>query len=156
MAEATLRTTIYNVVNGVTNVGTVHDYVRYASDTSDFLDLFKTTISGSDVIRGWTVTCESFPQEIIQFDRGLLRHYTYKIRGYFGLDDSAASEKTAIAIVEDVVEALDANDTLHDGGTYHDASAASCDEFGHRVFGLVLVHYAEITQEVWEFREANV
>lgn len=151
MSEATIRASIKTAVEGVSNVGVVHDYERWAADWSAFLDLFKTKISGSDVIRGWTITCESFPQEQYTFGaRGSIqRSYTYKVRGYFGLDDSAASEKTAMVVVEDVVEAFD---TDLDSSTQVTNFPASLTVFEPRLLGDVLVHYAEVTVVVEEFR----
>ena len=133
MSEATMRALVYGLVAGVSNVGQVHDYERWANDWTTYLDRFKTTISGSDVVRGWTITCAGWTQ-----DHGV-RSYIYKVRGYFGLDDSAASEKTAIGIVEDVCEALNTS------SDFDDVEAAELSIFEPRLFGSVLCHYAEIT-----------
>lgn len=150
MSEAAARATIYGIVAGVSKTGQVYDYERWANEWPKFLDLFKTVIVGQPQIRGWTVTCVSMPQRVMEFTGTLLRSYTFKVRGYLGLDDSAESEKTAIALAEDVVEALDASTTLHDGGTYYNAEPASLDVFELRIFGGHLAHYAEITQVVEE------
>jgi len=155
VSEATIRAQIDTTVNAVSNIGIVHDYERWAADWSNILDYFKTEISSEEVIRGWTITCESFTQTLEQFNRGYLRHYTYKIRGYFGVDDAAESEKTAVAIVEDVVEALDADDTLHDPDTYYKMFPVDCTIFEARTFAGVLCHYAEVTLEIEEWHDAN-
>lgn len=133
MTETTIRALVYGLVNGVSNVGQVHDYERWANDWSKFLDRFKTSISGDDIIRGWTVSCAGWTQD------HEARRYTYKIRGYFGLDDSAASEKTALGIVEDVCEALNTSTDFDDNET------AELTVFEARLFGSILCHYAEIT-----------
>lgn len=156
MSEATTRAYVKSVIDGVSNVGNVHDYQRWAVKWPDYLDKFKATISGSDVIRGWTVSCQSFTQEYLIYpnDDGkniAVRDYTYKIRAYFGLDDANASEKTAMAVVEDVIEALDANTTLHAQTEFYDETPpAQLDLFEPRLFGGVLCHYAEITQHAKE------
>ena len=156
MSEATTRAYIESVVEGVSNVGSVHDYQRWAVKWPDFLSRFKVEIGGSDVIRGWTIALQSFTSEYLIYpnDDGnniVIRDYVYKIRGYFGLDDAAASEKTAMAVVEDVIEALDADTTLHAQTEFWDeTSPAHLDTFEPRMFGSVLCHYAEITQHVKE------
>lgn len=148
--EAAIRETIKETVEAITNVGVVHDYERWSSEWSAFLDLFRTTVGNSKVIRGWTITCESFPQSWENHDKNIRREYTYKLRGYFGLDDSAASEKEAMVIVEDVVEAFD--DDLNQTGQWTNVNAADLTVFEPRVFGDVLCHYAEVTVGVREFK----
>lgn len=154
MAEATVRARIYTVVNAVSNIGLVYDYERWVPEWSKYLDLFKTTISSVEVIRAWTITCQSFvPVEIATMgNQKVETNFVYKIRGYFGLDDANASEKTAIAIAEDVVEALNADTTLH-GASYAASGEHALAEltlFEPRFFGDVLCHYIEITCPVKE------
>jgi len=129
----------------------VYDYERWAVDWEAYLALFKATISGSSVVRGWTITCQSMAQE--RPAMGLtspsrLRAYDYRIRGYFGLKDGDATEKTAFGLAVAVVDALDADATLHE--SYYDASVASIARFEPRIFGSVLCHYAEIALAVVE------
>ena len=163
MSEATTRARIYAVVGAVSNIGLVYDYQRWAVRWEDYLSLFKTTISSTSVIRGWTITCagwadsEYLAGSYLQDDGKalVLRRYTFKIRGMFGLDDSAATEKTAIGIVEDVVEALDGDEKLHAWDAiaeqyFGEQAAATLDIFEPRLFGGALCHYAEITQRVTE------
>lgn len=156
MSEATTRAYVESVVAGVSNVGNVHDYQRWAVQWPDYLDKFKATIGSSSVIRGWTVSLLSFTSEYLIYpnDAGkniAVRDYVYKIRGYFGLDDASASEKAAMAIVEDVIEALDADTVLHAQTEFYDETPpAQLDVFEPRLFGSVLCHYAEITQHVKE------
>jgi hypothetical protein len=136
MSESLVRGMIKTVVEGVANVGIVHDYERWANDWSVFLDRYKTTVGATTVIRGWTITCASWSQDHAS------RAYTFKIRGIFGLDDSAASEKTAIGLVEDVCEALNLSSDWDEG------EGAELTVFEPRMFGSVLCHYAEITLRV--------
>ena len=150
MSETTLRATLKTIVESLTNEGTVHDYERWSADTSDYLTLFKTTISGVNYIRGWTITLESMPQTLHQTDGTMIRQYNHRIRMYWGLNDSDASEKSAVAMAIGAVEALDASTTLHDGDTYYNADPASLEVFEARVFGGVLCHYTEILQTTYE------
>lgn len=154
MSEATVRAAIYAIVNDVTNVGNVYDYERWATMVKSVNALAVKTIAGVDVIRFWTISCTGWAAVADDFysTDGGLRRYTYKIRGAFGLDDSAASEKTAIGIVEDVIEALNASATLHNGGTFFHSVLAGLDVFELRMIGDRLCHYAEITQVVEEMQ----
>lgn len=154
MSEATIRARINTVVSAVSNIGLVYDYERWASDWTTYLDLFKTTIGGLEVIRGWTITCQSFvPVELATMgEQDTEVNYVYKVRGYFGLDDANASEKTAIALAEDVMEALNADSTLH-GSSYAGSGEHALAEvtlFEPRLLGDVLCHYTEITCPIKE------
>ena len=144
--ESTIRANIKTAIQTVTNVGVVYDYLRFASIWNDFLDLFKTTISGSDVIRGWHFTCNGLNPAVEREtfgDTGLLtRNYQYKVLGYAGLDDSAATEKTFFAITELVLEAL-SNHIV--GG---EDNIPTLTTFEPRTFGGVVCHFAEITMTV--------
>jgi hypothetical protein len=154
VAEATIRARIDTVISAVSNSGLVYDYERWATDWTTYLDRFKTTISSVEVIRAWTITCSAIAPNMITAmgssgsDTEL--SYRFVVRGYFGLDDENASEKTAIALVEDVVIALNADSTLR---AYFGAGAkplAECTIFEPRFFGDVLCHYAEITLPIQE------
>ncbi len=150
MTEATLRTAVYNCVNAVTNIGLVYDYERFVVDWSAYLDLFKTTVSSTVQIRGWTIGLQKIDAEQTVIKHRTWREYTYKIRGYMGLDDSAATEKTAAALAETVINALDDDTTIH-AQTAH-VGPASLTVFEPRTFGGVVCHYIEITQAVGEAR----
>lgn len=149
MAEATVRARLNTVVSAVSNIGRVYDYERWIDDWTTYLDLFKTTISGSDVIRGWTITCPSIsPIELETIgDQQIVFSYVYKVRGYFGLDDENASEKAAILVAIAVIDALNADEVLH-GADYVGAGPhplAELTVFEPRFLGDALCHYAEIT-----------
>jgi len=155
MSESSVRSYLKSVLDAVSNVGQVHDYERWALNWSDILDRYKTTISGSDMLRGWTISCVGWEAEYLDYpnDAGSyieVRRYQYKVRGYFGLNDGDASEKTAAGIVEDVCEALNSNATLHAMQNATDlwgpVPPARVDVFEARSFAGVLCHYAEITQ----------
>lgn len=151
MSESIVRGNIEDVLNGISEIGNVYDYQRYVTDWSDFLDLFKVTIAGSQTIRGWTISCEEIAQEYGQFGK-LWRTYTYRIRGYFALVDGSETEISTMAKVEEVMEALDADPDLHSTastGLVNDFPS-NLDVFEARAFGSALCHYIEIVQVVIE------
>jgi len=152
MSEASWRAILKTALDGVTNIGVVNDYARYANELTDMETLYKTTISGKGQIRGWNIGLESIATEDTVIGKRTRRTLTFKIRGYLSLDDSAATEKTMSALAEDVLDALDDNTTLH-AQTAH-AGRAQLTTMEHRTFAGVLCHYVEITQKVAEVRTA--
>jgi len=153
MSEATIRSAIYDVVNGVTHVGQVYDYERHSNDWTGFLDLFKVTISGDDMVRGWTIGYRGIQQAraqtFIPGKAGNERVHRFQILGIMGIDDSEESEKTFAALAEDVCDALDNAATLHVKG-YFPRAAPVILGFDPRPFAGVLVHAAAINIEVTE------
>lgn len=161
MTQATARTAVYNAVNGVTDVGQVYDYQRWAAEWGDFLSLFKTTISGTPQIRGWVVQYRGFSVETVG-DEGLTirtfgdarqRTHRFQVKGYMGVDDSAATEKTFSALAEAVANALDTDSTLH-GSSFLDAGDAELTDVVNVPLGGTLCHYAEINFTVSEMYDA--
>lgn len=152
MGEATIRTAIYNILNGVTDIGKVYDYERWAADWTTFINLFKTTIGGVDQIRGWEIGRRSAPEKL--FTMGLnLRDHVYVLRGYMGVNDSNATEKTFNNLIESIADAFRSNDRLNDAAESHDLIQADIIEF--RVFGGVLCHYAELSLITHEEKEGG-
>jgi len=150
--ESEIRAGIKGLMEGVTDIGLVYDYERWAADWGDYLDLFKTTIGGVTQIRGWTITCDRVEniQHLREFHRKV---YFYSIRGYMGLDDSEETEKTALGLAIDVVETLEQYPLLNSvltNGTYDEDGWPFVDTFEPRMYGGVLCHYTEIRCVVFE------
>jgi hypothetical protein len=155
MSESAKRTVLTNLLNSVTGIGVVHDYDRWCNTWDEFLTLFKPT--GQSYIRGWSVTCngwteESFHKYYTEGRSCVRRAYSYIIRGYFSLDDSAATEKTFAALAESVMQKLDGSKTLHPDTPDDDPEIpyAQLRVLELRMFGGVLCHYAEINQIIRE------
>ena len=150
MSISAIRATIYSAVNGVTDVGKVYDYERWANEWDDFLTLFKTTIGSTVQVRGWEVSYRGFAnQPPMDFSGQHIRAHRFAVMGYMGLDDSKATEKTFANLAEDVADAIDADATLH-GASYYYVIDVGIDEHEPRMFGGVLCHYALINVIVEE------
>jgi hypothetical protein len=149
MSEATIRAAIYNALSGVSNVGKVYDYERWAADWGAFLDFFKTTINNKVQIRGWEVGYRGFvPDVTFEILAGsFIRNHQFVVAGYLGLDDSAGTEKTMSALAETVADTLEADSTLN-GLSNGNVEAVLL--FEPRIYGGVLCHYAEITLTIGE------
>jgi hypothetical protein len=149
MSESNVRAQILSTLNGVTNVGKTYDYKRWAPMVNNFLNFFRLVIGGVQQIRTWEITGPTITQGALTFGgTNILRTYTYIINGFMGLNDSTATEKTFIAMAEDVVEALDAD--FHKGTTFHHCEPAELSLFAWLKFGETLCHHAQITLQVQE------
>jgi len=151
MPESAIRTAIYNILSAVTNIGKVYDYERWAADWTTFINLFKTTIATVEQIRGWEISRRSVGEKQAIIKMGSQAHeddHTYVIRGYMGVNDASATEKTFNALIESVRTAFRDNKNLNGTCERQGRIQASIIEF--RLFGGVLCHYAELTLTVYE------
>ena len=53
MSLSAIRDEIETILGGVSGMGTVHDYERWANNWSDFLTLYQ---DDNDRINGWSIT----------------------------------------------------------------------------------------------------
>ncbi len=148
MSVANIRAQVKAILEGVADIGRVHDYDRWEVNWDEFLALFKATVGGIDQIRGWTIHSQSdgsaYPgtNNVGQFERLFL------IRGYLGLKDDGATEKTFDDLVEAVQKAFMGNYTLN--GSAMNAEPPQVVTKEVRQLSDALVHYAEIHLRVRE------
>lgn len=158
MSLAAIRARLKTIVETADTVSAVYDRERWAADWDTFLDRFKITVGEQDYIRGWMVSCLGFTQERLAFPNAdgtisKLRTYTFKVRGVFGVDDSASTELTYANLAVTVLEAIDADATLHNQSVYYDCPPVDLTIYDYRMFGGVLCHYTEITVTPVEYVE---
>lgn len=146
MSQATIRTRIYTIVSGVSDVGKVYDYQRFANEYDTYLNLFKTAIDGSDLVRAWMVGYDGFAAEEVSTGDTVRRHQ-FRVYGLERINDAAASEKAAAELAESICNALDTDATLHG---YLDDRPSSIELFGYLQFGSVFCHSIEIVVTVSE------
>ncbi len=148
MSVAGIRAQIKATLQGVADIGQVHDYDRWEINWDGFLTLFKATVGGVDQIRGWTIHSQSdasgYPgtNNVGQFE------HLFLLRGYLGLKDSSATEKTFDDLVEAVQKAFMGNYTLN--GSAMNAEPPQIMVKEARQMSDMLVHYAEIQLRVKE------
>lgn len=161
MTQATIRTAVYNAVNGVSDVGMVYNREKYSDDWLVFLSQFKTSIGGINQIRGWMIGFSGYataPEKEFAGPPGgttkavIRRAHIFKAMGYQGYSDELDTERTFAALAESVVNALDADTTLH-GGSFFSCSPASIDFYGTLLKADVFCNHAEITIVVTEALE---
>lgn len=146
MGYSAILAQVKAVVSGVSGCGQVHDYDRYSTDWAEFLALFKSSAK----INGWAISLAGI--ETRQTRTGEKdRLYIFKLRKYYGLQDSVGSGKVFDAHLEDVVEAFDNNETMAgtcntthpDWGSMSGSVGLQVRVIDIRMFGKVLCHYAE-------------
>lgn len=151
-SEASIRAQIKTVLEGVSNAGVVYDYERYSNDWSALLEQFRTTINGVEQIRAWMISLDpgqSMRQELIGFEgtgggENILVTYSYRIRGFMGVDDAAESEKTFTALALAVMEALEADATLMGKELIRDTPIVASMTMNYTMLAGVLCHGVEI------------
>lgn len=147
--ETTIRARIKTVLQGVSNIGQVHDYERWTDDWDSLLSQFKTNVGGREQIRGWIITLAEMTPEIIGFQGGgvtgtILATYTYLVRGFLGVDDEQETEKTMTALALAAAWALESDATLRSEDLDKDTPVVSRLMQDYRMFGGVLCHYVEM------------
>lgn len=141
MSESAIRTQIYTIISGVTNIGKVYDYERWAVDWGTFLNLYKD--SGGKIL-GWEIGRKSPITE----DETSVKKHTYSIKGYMGLKDADMTEKTFNGLIESVATAFRNNKELNGAALGHDF--IQVEVLDVRTFGSVLCHFVELTLTVYE------
>jgi hypothetical protein len=144
MSESTIRQKIYEIVSSVPGIGRVYDYERWAADWGQFINLFKDS---SGRILGWEISRVSAEAKYDDNAEEVTEH-RYIVRGYMGLSDSDASEKSFHSLIEDIRNTFRFNFTLDENAEW--AGPVSLQVADVRTFGPVLCHYCELVLPVRE------
>lgn len=143
MALSHINTAIRTHISAVSGIGNVYGYYRLVTTREGILSV----LVKNNIINAWMVSRRSTPAE-----RAVLpavhRHHTMRITGFYGLDDSAATETTFQALVEAVQTSLDNDLTM--GGYAVNSGPASVLVVDLRMIGSYLCHYTEIDFPVTE------
>lgn len=144
MALEEIRAHIKSVLEGVSGIGTVHEYERWAADWTRYLALFKTS---ADKINGWTITRRG-TASVRDTMPTIMRNHTFIIRGIYGLKDTDESELTFQALIEAIQDAFEDEYLL--GGYALNSGPMQVNVVENRMFGTILCHFAELTLPVEE------
>lgn len=144
-----IRTAIVATLNTVTNIGQVSSYERYAKQSADMLDFYRTpdTAGGADKILGWHVRRVATREISPDVGRYVVDH-DWQARGFMSLADAEASELAFDALIEAVRDAFRADDTL--GGVVDtmildERAGVQVTESVPVMFAGVLCHSARLT-----------
>lgn len=115
---AQIRAAILAKLQGVSGVGKVHDYERFAAREADFQALYKYEVSsGVYRILGWHFYREATRE--VDLNNGEVRLlHAWRIQGFMGFDDADASGKLFDDLIETIRAAFRTDRTL--GGLVDD------------------------------------
>lgn len=141
-------------MESVSGIGKVHDYERWNADDAAFIELFAyTPTGGAKQIRGWEISRAGFSEHKAG---AFFRHHKFRLRGFMGLKDADATDKTFQTLVEDVSEKFRVAEGPQ-GATWQyrdgDSPENSPIQGGAieiRMFGNILCHVTELTLSVTE------
>lgn len=146
MSESAIRTSIKEALTGITGIGRVHDYERWSVDPAQFLTLFQDAASRK--IFGWEITRTGAKVE--KPTQKFKVTHNYVLKGYYGVQDAAGSEKLFNLVIETIVSKFISTQLAGTQGIC--LPQVGIIEF--RMFGNnVLCHYAEVRLDVAEIVE---
>ena len=139
MSYITVLPLIKSVLESVTDVVNVHDYMRYVKDltTRDtrFLD------SDNNRVHTWMITRDEAPSEGA-LDGDVTRIHQFKLHGYYEVNDYIASEKNFQQLADNVMDAFNDNRELSQFSNIADSSQLV--GFVNEMFCGVLCHHCII------------
>ena len=150
MSLANIRGELKTVLEGVTGIGKVYDYLRYTKRQDSFFDLFKTSNSK---IHAWQITRPATEEKSHNQNNSNLRRHNILIFGIYGLSDAAATEKTFQDLIESVCTALRTAGKQPSplSGTALRMGPPQVNTVDYRRFGKVLSHGCDIKLCVDEY-----
>lgn len=141
---AQIRDAIVAKLNGIADIGVVHDYERYATAKADMRALYEY----NGQIRGWFVrrirSREQMPDN--RLGKTNIDH-DWLIRGYMSLADADASEKVFDGLVESIQDAFRTDETLGDVVSttfFQDQAGIQVLDLNPLLFAGVLCHGARL------------
>ena len=143
MSYAAIRDALVTLVQGVSGIAVVHGYERFATD----LPALRALYGDNGKLHGWSITRDR-TTALYRTNTQTERRHRFVIRGYYALDDSAASEQTFQDLIEAIEAAIRNDDTL--GGTAEVAGPLQVQQVGPVMFAGVLCHTAELVIEAQE------
>lgn len=126
-------------INTVSNVGAVHDRMRFNVAWDDYLDNFKVTIGGVPQIRGWQIGVTEISGAPQRFG-AVERTYRVEVLGILGIADGSNTQATFVALTESVMDALEFRTDLGLAGVVDYSVGPVGARFDERQFGSVFCH----------------
>ena len=145
----TLRNNIVALLETVSEVGQVHNRLRFANNWQTLLNMFKTDPPdgvGESLLLGWMLTrTDKTPlPEDGSFGRVYYLHH-FQLQGIMAHSDEGDSEGAFQDLIDRILLVLDADSALLGGSNVQEGSGpATARLIELRTFGTVLAHYAEI------------
>jgi hypothetical protein len=144
MSLATVRTQVKTILEGVSGIGNVYEYERYANEWLVYKNLFKS----GDFINFTEILRPAFVREVGGSDSVERVTHNFTLKGAFTLNDARATEKTCQDLVEAICQAFRDKPKLQD-----EAEVVRYPITGRiykGMFGNVLCHIYEIEVQIRE------
>jgi len=146
---------LIDIIDGIVDLGAnVFGRMRWAVNRDDMLAFSMADVDGTNELRVFWIelagVVDAAP-DVFQTSgaaTGFLRNYTYKVRGWIGLNDSEDTYADARDLATQIIDSLDASTTLHDGVGYYDCTRATLDIFEPRLYYGILSHHIEVSVTV--------
>lgn len=147
MSYVAMLAEIKTQLESVTDIGKVHDYIRFVYLENEIVAQFKDTASGQ--IRAWQITRTDSSEEYADVNIASRRIHRFEIRGIMSIKDSAESEKVFQALIEDVCDKFRPLYNLN-GEAERIVAPIQVEDVENRMWGAVGVHTATLVLEVQE------
>ena len=147
MSFSDIKDEVANILKGVNGVGKVHKFRRH---TTTWEEYFKRHVEDGQV-NDWEITRTGLNDEIssIQNSAGVdpVFHDTHNVSiiGYLSLVDAKESETAFQDLIDRITERFRKIDNSTLNGRLIIPAFMQTPEIGHRSFGGVLVHFAQMT-----------
>ncbi len=106
-----IRDAIKAKIETVPGSGVIHTYERYAKDASALAALYYYGAAPTKRLHGWHIRRVAKREVLVDTDRWSL-WFTWRIRGFMGLDDADATEELFDTECDAIADAFRADDTL--------------------------------------------
>lgn len=145
MSVATVRAEIKTVLEGIASVGKVNDYRRW---TTDWTEIAESFIEGGK-INGWMIEWNNRNGTWdVEVGRSLIKLHTFRLTGFYALQDALESSKTFEGIVDEVMNTFDFKRRLNK--TVHMNEPSRLISISEQKLSAYLCHKAEIILTIEE------
>lgn len=150
MSLSAIRTELKTVMEGVSDIGNVYDYVRQAAHESKIKSLFKTS---TDKLLTWFITRVAVHDEWLSHCENGIKTHNFQVLGFYGLKDIDASENTFQDLIDSVMTTLRnaSKQPAPLSGTALRMTTPRAEPIDHRQYSKVLTHACRITFAVEEY-----
>lgn len=143
MTEPTIRKGIVDAIQSKPKAGMVFDHIPWSATWDVHLEQFKCRIGGVNMLRGFTVSLISMPQdgEILEDEPDpATRTHNYEVLGYQGISQSQETETSFLEVVLEVMEAIDSKNL-----STHQRDRSQLISYRPDMVGSALCHVARIS-----------
>ena len=150
MSFATIRAEVKTILEAVSGIGRVHDFIRHTT----FWNELGKEHTEKQIVNDWEITRIAIVQNLAAVQTQIAAEptfddiHTVQITGRMGLQDNSESEKTFQSLVDGVITALRKNPDLNQ--TVVKSIQPINTTIDHDNFNGILVHQAIITFDAQE------